>query len=318
MSEMTLFSKGGNTLPAHLKNLQLDATTKALMGGSGVSGKRISIRGNVFRMMVDGKEVAHNEARAMNIIITAANANVSRTYYAGTYQEGQATAPTCWSNDGVAPDIRAESPQASKCASCAQNIKGSGQGDSRACRFSQRLAVLLENDINRGDVYQLTLPAQSIFGATENGKMPLQSYAKFLGSHGLPVTAVVTEMRFDTTSATPRLTFKAVRPLDEAELTMNQERGQSAEAKVAIASTVAQADGVTKPAVQIAAPTVAVETPKAQLHTPYPGQITRSGNSQSARPKVQTEAVETAEPTKRTKKAAPKDVADILDDWADE
>ena len=294
MSEMTLFSKGGNTLPAHLKNLQLDATTKALMGGSGNGGgKRISIRGNVFRMMVDGKEIAQNEDRAMNIIIAAANANVSRTFYAGTYQEGQAMAPTCWSNDGVTPDIKAEQPQASKCASCSQNIKGSGQGDSRACRFSQRLAVLLENDI-RGDVYQLTLPAQSIFGATENGKMPLQSYAKFLGSHGLPVTAVVTEMRFDTASATPRLTFKAVRPLDEAELTMTQEKGQSAEAKVAIASTAAQADGVTKPTAQIAAP-VAVEAPK-----------------------VQAEEVE-AEPTKRsTKKAAPKDVADILDDWADE
>ena len=292
MSEMTLFSKGGNTLPAHLKNLQLDATTKALMGGSGNGGgKRISIRGNVFRMMVDGKEIAQNEDRAMNIIIAAANANVSRNYYAGTYQEGQAMAPTCWSNDGVTPDIKAEQPQASKCASCQQNIKGSGQGDSRACRFTQRLAVLLENDI-RGDVYQLSLPAQSIFGAAENGKMPLQSYAKFLGSHGLPVTAVVTEMRFDTASATPRLTFKAVRPLNEEELALTQEKGQSAEAKSAIAATAAQLDGATKSA-------PAVEAPKAE-------------------PKVQAEAVETAEPTKRAKKAAPKDVADILDDWAEE
>jgi hypothetical protein len=296
MSEMTLFSKGGNTLPAHLKNLQLDATTKALMGGSGNGGgKRISIRGNVFRMMVDGKEIAQNEDRAMNIIIAAANANVSRTFYAGTYQEGQAMAPTCWSNDGVTPDIKSEQPQASKCASCQQNIKGSGQGDSRACRFSQRLAVLLENDI-RGDVYQLTLPAQSIFGAAENGKMPLQSYAKFLGSHGLPVTAVVTEMRFDTASATPRLTFKAVRPLNEEELAMTQDKGQSTEAKLAIAATAAQMDGATK-AEFIRPP--AVEAPKAE-------------------PKVEAEAVETAEPTKRTKKAAPKDVADILDDWAEE
>ena len=296
MSEMTLFSKGGNTLPAHLKNLQLDATTKALMGGSGSGGgKRISIRGNVFRMMVDGKEIAQNEDRAMNIIIAAANANVSRTFYAGTYQEGQAMAPTCWSNDGVAPDIKSEQPQASKCASCQQNIKGSGQGDSRACRFSQRLAVLLENDI-RGDIYQLTLPAQSIFGAAENGKMPLQSYAKFLGSHGLPVTAVVTEMRFDTASATPRLTFKAVRPLNEEELAQTQEKGQSTEAKLAIAATAAQMDGATK-AEFIRPP--AVEAPKAA-------------------PKVEAEAVEeTAEPTKRTKKAAPKDVADILDDWAE-
>ena len=296
MSEMTLFSKGGNTLPAHLKNLQLDATTKALMGGSGNGGgKRISIRGNVFRMMVDGKEIAQNEDRAMNIIIAAANANVSRTFYAGTYQEGQAMAPTCWSNDGVTPDIKSEQPQASKCASCAQNIKGSGQGDSRACRFSQRLAVLLENDI-RGDIYQLTLPAQSIFGAAENGKMPLQSYAKFLGSHGLPVTAVVTEMRFDTASATPRLTFKAVRPLNEEELAMTQDKGQSTEAKLAIAATAAQMDGATK--AEFVRP-AAVEAPKAE-------------------PKVQAEAVETAEPTKRAKKAAPKDVADILDDWAEE
>jgi len=296
MSEMTLFSKGGNTLPAHLQNLQLDATTKALMGGSGNGGgKRISIRGNVFRMMVDGKEIAQNEDRAMPIIIAAANPNVSRTFYAGVYQEGQAMAPTCWSNDGVSPDIKAEAPQSGKCATCSQNIKGSGQGDSRACRFSQRLAVLLENDI-RGDVYQLTLPAQSIFGAVENGKMPLQAYAKFLGSHGLPVTAVVTEMRFDTASATPRLTFKAVRPLTEEELALTQEKGQSTEAKLAIAATTAQMDGVTK-AEFIRPP--AVEAPKAET-------------------KVEAEAVEdTAEPTKRTKKAAPKDVADILDDWAE-
>ena len=305
MSEMTLFSKGGNTLPAHLKNLQLDAATKALMGGSGNGGgKRISIRGNVFRMMVDGKEIAQNEDRAMNIIIAAANANVSRTFYAGTYQEGQAMAPTCWSNDGVTPDIKSEQPQASKCASCQQNIKGSGQGDSRACRFSQRLAVLLENDI-RGDIYQLTLPAQSIFGAAENGKMPLQSYAKFLGSHGLPVTAVVTEMRFDTASATPRLTFKAVRPLNEEELAMTQDKGQSTEAKLAIAATAAQMDGATN--AEFIRPTdmgkmLDVDEAKAMATVKA----------------TKAEVVEeTAEPTKRTKKAAPKDVADILDDWAD-
>ena len=282
MSEMTLFSKGGNAVPAHLRNLQLDETTKSLMG-SGSGGKRISIRGGVFRMMVDGKEIAQNEDRAMNIIIVAANANVSRSYYEGTYQEGQSTAPSCWSNDGVSPDSRVESPQASKCATCPQNIKGSGQGDSRACRYSQRLAVVLENDI-KGDVYQLTLPAQSIFGAAENGKMPLQAYAKFLGGHGLPVTAVVTEMRFDTASATPRLTFRAVRALEEDELHTAQDKGKSPEARTAIAATVAMMDS-TKPNA-----TPMVEAPKDE-----------------AQP----------EPVKRGKKAAPKEVAEILDDWAD-
>jgi hypothetical protein len=291
MSELTLFSKGGNNLPAHLRNLELDETTKSLMGG-GAGGKRISIRGGVFRMLVDGKEIAQNEDRAMNIVIVAANPNVSRSYYEGTYQEGQSIAPSCWSNDGISPDSKVESPHAEKCASCPQNIKGSGQGDSRACRFSQRLAVVLENDI-RGDVYQLTLPAQSIFGAADNGKMPLQAYAKFLGSHGLPVTAVVTEMRFDTASATPRLTFKAVRPLEADELQMAQDKGKSPEAKSAISATVAMMDGTkSKPA-------PAIEAPKA---------------AKKPEPVEEEPAVE---PTKRQKKAAPKDVADILDDWAE-
>jgi len=291
MSELTLFSKGGNNLPAHLRNLELDETTKSLMGG-GAGGKRISIRGGVFRMLVDGKEIAQNEDRAMNIVIVAANPNVSRSYYEGTYQEGQSIAPSCWSNDGISPDSKVESPQAEKCASCPQNIKGSGQGDSRACRFSQRLAVVLENDI-RGDVYQLTLPAQSIFGAADNSKMPLQAYAKFLGSHGLPVTAVVTEMRFDTASATPRLTFKAVRPLEADELQMAQDKGKSPEAKSAISAPVAMMDG-TK-----AKPAPAIEAPKA---------------AKKPEPVEEEPAVE---PTKRQKKAAPKDVADILDDWAE-
>jgi len=289
MSEMTLFAKGGNTLPAHLRNLELDATTKALMGSGGGSGKRISIKGGVFRMIVDGKEIAQNEDRAMPIVIVAANPHVSRSYYAETYVEGQVLAPSCWSNDGVSPDSKVSEPQSGKCATCAQNIAGSAtQGAGRACRYSQRLAVTLENDL-KGDVYQLTLPAQSIFGNVEGGKMPLQAYAKFLGSHGLPITAVVTEMRFDTASATPKLTFKALRPLEADEMALAQEKGQSAEAKSAIASTPATLDGAKPKAVAAPAPVA----------------------------KAEDVSAEEAEPTKRAKKAAPKDVSEILDDWAE-
>jgi len=300
MSELALFSKGGNTLPAHLRNLQLDATTKSLMGGSSGASKRISIRGGVFRMLVDGKEIAQNEDRSMNIVIVAANENVSRTYYEGTYEEGKNIAPTCWSNDGIAPDAKSDEPQASKCASCPQNIAGSGQGTSRACRYSQRLAVTLENDM-QGDVYQLQLPGQSIFGNAENGKMPLQAYAKFLGGHGIPITAVVTEMRFDTASATPKLTFKAVRPLEPDELENAQEKGQSAEAKVAIASTSSAMDGA-KPKAAIAAP-----APAPVEEAPAP--------KAKAKPAAEPEEEAVAEPTKRAKKATPTDVAEVLDDW---
>jgi len=80
MSDLALFSQGGNTLPAHLRNLELDATTKALMGGGG-TGKRISIRGGVFRMIVGGKEVAQNDERAMNVVVVRSAEKTSRSYY---------------------------------------------------------------------------------------------------------------------------------------------------------------------------------------------------------------------------------------------
>ena len=250
-------------------------------------------------MIVDGKEVAQNEDRSMNIVIVAANAHVSRSFYASDYEEGKILTPDCWSNDGVSPDSKVAEPQADKCASCPQNIAGSAkQGGGRACRFSQRLAVMLENDL-QGDVYQLALPAQSIFGNVENGKMPMQAYAKFLGGHGLPVTAVVTEMRFDTASATPKLTFKAVRPLEADEMVQSQEKGRSPEAKAAISQNPAALDGAKSQTVQV------IAAPKAA-------------------PKVQAEPVDAPagdageEPVKRPKRTAtPKDVSAILDDWSE-
>jgi hypothetical protein len=294
MSNELAMLDGG--LPSYLKEVELDETTKALMGGAGNGGmKRISIKGGVWRMMVNGKEIAKNEERSMNVVVVAASPKVSRTFYLKTYSEGsEPTAPDCWSADGDFPDARATMPQAKRCMDCDKNVKGSGQGDSRACRFSQRLAVALANDL-KGDVFQLTLPAASIFGAGEPGKWPLQTYAKMIGSKGIPITAVVTEMRFDTDSATPKLTFKPIKVLDAADHMIAIEQGKSEAAMKAITMTVAEADGI-KP-VKLEAPKVEVKAPKAEA-----------------------EPVE--EPTKRVAKkeeeAPKKDLSKILEAWDDE
>jgi len=289
MSEITLFK---DAVPAHIKARQLDDVTSSLAGGSGV--KRISIRGGVFRLMDGGQEIAVREDRALNMVVVNAAPNISRTYYEGTYEEGKTAAPDCWSADGVTPASDAVNPQASACADCPQNIKGSGAGDSRACRFSQRLAIVLDNDIN-GDVYQLTLPAQSIFGKPENDRMPMQSYAKYLKAQRTPITAVVTEARFDTKSATPRLTFKPIRWLEENEIDGAIAQSKSPAALQAITMTVAQVDKV-----EDAAP-----APKAKAEV-------------KAAPKA-----EVAEPTKR-KSDKPvvseekKDLDAVLSEWADD
>ena len=225
-------------LPAHLKSMELDDTTKALMGSGGGGSKRISIEGGVWRLLVNGKEIAQKEERNLNVVIVAASSKVSRTYYEGVYKKGVTSTPDCWSPNGDLPDPSAKHPQAKSCATCPQNVKGSGQGDGRACRFSQRIAVVLDNDIG-GDVFQLVLPSTSIFGEGESGKWPLQMYAKMIGSKGCPITAVVTEMRFDTASSTPKITFKPVRFLESNEIGTAIEQGKSPEAIKAITMTVA-------------------------------------------------------------------------------
>lgn len=290
-------------LPSYLKELDLDDTTKALMGGGAGSGnesKRISIKGGVWRMMVNGKEIAKNEERTMNVVIAAAAPKVSRTFYLKQYSEGgDISAPDCWSADGEVPDAKAQNPQSKRCIDCPQNEKGSGQGESRACRFSQRLAVVLANDLN-GDLFQLTLPATSIFGAGEPGKWPLQTYAKMLGGKGVPVTAVVTEMKFDTNSATPKITFRPVKVLDPEEHATVIDQGKSVGAQRAITMTVAEADGA-----KVSAPAA----PK--LSAPKQQEVVEV-----------VEEVEEAPPVKRSakKEEAPadkKDLSKILDEWDD-
>jgi hypothetical protein len=200
--------------------------TKQLAGNAG--GKQISIKGGVWRMIVGGEEVAKNEDRAMNFVVLGHNPHINRTYYSANFEEGKPTDPTCWSADGLTPDVEvpSESRQSRTCATCTQNIAGSGAGESRACRYSKRLAVALENDIE-GNVYRLQLPAKSLFGKPNGDKMPLQAYAKFLAGHGVAMTGVVTEARFDTSAAVPVLTFRAVRPLSRDEWNSAKEASQS-------------------------------------------------------------------------------------------
>jgi len=72
----------------------------------------------------------------------------------------------------------------------------------------------------------------------------LQAYAKHLAAHRAPITGVVTEMRFDTTSSTPKLTFKPLRPITEQEFEMVQQVKDSPEALAAVTLTVSQTDTV--------------------------------------------------------------------------
>jgi hypothetical protein len=244
VSAMTLFG-GNNPLVNSDLFKSLRDMNKTLAGGGGGAGKRLSIKGGKFRLFVDGEQVSVSKSDTMNIVVVNA-ASISRTYYEGDYDPNNTAAPTCWSADSKvpSPDVPAEQKKASRCADCPMNIKGSGANNGRACRFNQRLAITLEGKPD--DVYQLQLPATSIFGEAKNGDMGMQAYAKFLDAHDTPIIAVMTEMRFDENSETPKLFFKPVRPLTEEELHAAVAAKDTEEAIKAITLTVAQTDGVKK------------------------------------------------------------------------
>lgn len=292
MSNMTLF-KSGSVIPDYLREAA-DATTKDIAGSSG--GKQISIKGGVWRMVVGGEEVAKNEDRAMNFVVIASGKGVTRTFYADKYEEGKDIKPSCWSAEGVVPNEEVKNPQAKTCATCPQNIEGSGDGKARACRYSKRLAVALENDIG-GNIYRLSVPAKSYFGRAEGEKMPLQAFGKFLSGHGIPITGIVTEARFDTAEAVPVLKFRAVRPLTKEEWELAKAQSQTEDAKQAIELKMVPSKAEGMPAL----PQAFKEEPVA----------------------AKAEAEEVAEPVKRAPAkakaeapAAAKNVSDILSDWA--
>lgn len=240
MGEMTLFG-GNNPLVNNDLFKALQEMNKTLAGGGMGGGKRISIKGGRFRLFEGGEQISVSKDDSMNIVVVNAAA-VSRTYYEGTYDPNNPSAPACWSADTrtPSPDVPADKRKAASCAACPMNIKGSGQGDSRACRFNQRLAITLEGKPD--EVYQLQLPATSIFGQADGNKLPLQAYAKYLAEHKTPIQAVVTSMYFDENSETPKLFFKPARMVNAEETAALLEHVDGEEVKKAITFTVSAGD----------------------------------------------------------------------------
>lgn len=214
--EMMLFKNGNANLPAYLQGHTSDVT--ASLKGAGVEGNRISIRGRVWRLIQDGEEVAASAAPEMDLIIVAALPDVSRTYFASDYVEGENAQPACWSSDGVTPDVGVGAPQSTACASCPMNEPGSGNRDqSRACRHSKRIAVALPSDPTRA--YLMQIPATSLFGdkVPDDAPKSLQQYGRYLAARNADITTLLTRFQFDISSTQPTIRFSAQRYLTQEE-----------------------------------------------------------------------------------------------------
>jgi hypothetical protein len=317
MSNVSIFS--ASKVPAFARNNELSDTARALTGGgaAGATGKRISIKGGVFRLIDGGKEIAAIDERHLDVIIIKAAPEVSRQFYAAAYNADTVSAPDCTSNDGKTPDASSKNKQAETCMACAQNQAGSGQGNSRACRYLQRMAVVLANDIE-GSVMQLTLPATSIFGKEQGDKRALQAYARYLAAQNPPVNPeqIVTRMKFDTTSEAPKLLFAATRWLTDDEYDTVQTQAETDEAKKAIAASSASAPAAAPLQLAGKAPAAVEEdapAPKPKAKAKPAPVVVEEEEDTAPEPEVRkATAKPTAVPASKGK------LADIVSAWDDE
>ena len=322
MSNVALFNPG--QVPAFARKGELSEMAKALAGGSGGGGMRISIKGGVFRLINNGKEVTAIDDRHLDVVLVKAAPKVARVFYAKAYDSESVSGPDCWSPDGDKPSPDSANKQASRCSECPKNIAGSGQGQSRACRYQQRLAVVLENDMG-GNVMQLALPATSIFGKADGDNRPLQEYARWLVAQNINPETVVTRLRFDTKSESPKLFFKAQRWLTDGEYATVEEQAASDDAIKAVTMTVAKMDNaVSAPAALEGKPPAKAKpapAPVVEEEEEAPAPKAKAAPKAKPAPVVEEEPEEPVVRKEEPKKpAAPSKgaLADMVSDWDDE
>ena len=310
-TEVDIFSQGGAVATTGGRD---DGFTSNITGSSTTS-KRISIRNNVFRLMVNGKEIDKSDERHLDVVIVNASPSVHRMYFAGEYKPGmKLSPPACWTSDSIKPDAEVDAPQNATCAECPQNIKGSGPNGTKACRFSRRIAVVRADDLN-GDVFQVTLPSQSIFGNGTAERRPLHEYTDYVRANNQNLMSVVSRMSFDMDSSSTKVGFKPIRILNDEEYNLCSEKSKSDDAKRAITLSVninKDESGQTPPPAPTAEP-----APKPRPVDAF--SETNSTEEEDNIPEPTKRAEPKAEPRAKAPDPAPAkgDVSldDLVDDW---
>jgi hypothetical protein len=196
--------------PDHIKQTEL---SKSLATTQSIMIPRIVFNGKGSWEMKLGSELQKSiESKDLNVIIVGVAEKISRAFYEDSYTPGFAKPPVCWSADSTAPNHAIVNPQASACATCPKNIKGSN--GSKPCRFFRRIAVVSPDDIN-GQIYQMQLPSTTIFPKNDGTKMAFNGYVNYLNSKNTPIDRVITQMYFDDGVSYGKLFFSAIGFVDE-------------------------------------------------------------------------------------------------------
>lgn len=203
----------------------LNPQTESLADGIGASYGILGYKGKVWSLRHRGEKYVITRpddgtpAAFLDVIILRSASYKSKSYYAGTYQDGQdGLRPTCSALDGVTPDPDILTPQCASCAICPRNVFGvNAEGrKTKDCGDYKRLAVLLLPSVTSRilgaplmEPVFLRVPAASL--------NDLAAMGEAMAQQGYHYSTFITRIGFQADKAHPQMTFKALQELADAE-----------------------------------------------------------------------------------------------------
>lgn len=198
-------------LPAHLANRQVRSLTERAAEGMGSSlPPHISIQGNSFTF-IDAAGNEYQPVLTFDATIVDVSDSMNKRYFDKPYVPGQdiGEPPACWSANGIGPSREAMRPQASTCAECPHNERGSkisalSGAAIKACRDERWIAVLVPQMPNM--IFQLVITP----GSFKNWK----AYTETFRNYGVELSFGLTRFSFKP-KVNGELLFEHVGWIDE-------------------------------------------------------------------------------------------------------
>jgi len=354
-NELTLFDQPQLAVPDYVDEIFGDEGNiekRASVPSMGYEGKvwSVTVDGNKTKLVKRNEDGDEEPLSVMRVVVLNYNKRRGRSYYAGSYNPEQVSAPLCWSDDGEKPDPSVKEPQCTTCAKCPMDVKGSSITDSgkevKACSSHRMLALVPAAKLDHMPL-RMKIAVTSDYDKQSpeleaKGWMAFSQYVDFLAKNNVNHTAkVVTKMRFDPNVAYPKILFSPDRWLERDEMMAIAPVSKSEEVEQLLKGTwtVNGTDGVDRgldddKKAEIAAEQEAKK--KAEIEAQKKAEAEKKAKAAAAddddgdaaffgdpEPKAETKSLPADEKPAKVDTAAtggddvPADVSDILAEWDD-
>lgn len=233
---IALLQQSQSQLPVAVRTVMEGMQSSEMQANVGASFAVVSIKGKTFSIKFGGASTmltmesngSQFAAQYFDVVIPIAKAELSKTWYKGTYQEGDDAQPDCWAEDGLHP----LAPEAQRpivngapcrdCRICPMNQFGSKATETgargKACSDTRKIIVLpIDSRTNMLDAKNIKFGGAMLLRIPPASLRVLADYDAKLNSMAAAYMGVVTRIEFDPNVAYPKLVFKALRYLTDAE-----------------------------------------------------------------------------------------------------